>query len=168
MCFPLAVPAGAKMLRVQLFNSDTEGGAASDLDLSVYRGASLVGSSGGGTSDELVSLTSPTAGAYTACVEGYAPVGGEADFTLSTWIVGPTVVPSTLRAFGPSKVYLGGTASIAVSWNVPAGIRYLGVVEYASPPSTAVIGRTTVFIDNSAGAATPTKYAIVSRDKDAR
>jgi hypothetical protein len=168
VCFPLAVPAGAKMLRVQLFNSDTEGGAASDLDLSVYRGASLVGSSGGGTSDELVSLTSPTAGAYTACVEGYAPVGGEADFTLSTWIVGPTVVPSTLRAFGPSKVYLGGTASIAVSWNVPAGIRYLGVVEYASPPSTAVIGRTTVFIDNSAGAATPTKYAIVSRDKDAR
>ena len=33
VCFPFVVPAGAKMLRVQLFNSETEGGAASDLDL---------------------------------------------------------------------------------------------------------------------------------------
>ncbi len=166
-CFAFAVPAGAKMLRVQLFNSETEGGAASDLDLSVYRGATLVGSSGGGTSDELVSLSNPTAATnYEACVEGYAPVNGSAAFTLNTWVVGPTVVPATLRAFGPSKVYTGGTASIAFSWNVPAGARYLGVVDYASPPSPALIGRTSIFIDNVPAPASSSKV-VISRDKQA-
>jgi hypothetical protein len=167
-CFPFAVPAGAKMLRVQLFNSETEGGSASDLDLSVYRGATVVGTSGGGTSDELVSLSNPTAATnYEACVEGYAPVNGSAAFTLNTWVVGPTVVPATLRAFGPSKVYTGGTASIGFSWNVPAGARYLGVVDYANPATAALIGRTSIFIDNMPAPAAPAK-AIISRDKETR
>jgi len=166
-CFPFAVPAGAKMLRVQLFNSETEGGSASDLDLSVYRGATVVGTSGGGTSDELVSLSNPTAATnYEACVEGYAPVNGSAAFTLNTWVVGPTVIPATLRAFGPSKVYTGGTASIAFSWSVPAGARYLGVVDYASPPSPALIGRTSIFIDNVPAPASSSKV-VISRDKQA-
>lgn len=54
-------PAAAKMLRVQLSNSETEGGAASDLDLPVYRGTTSVGTSGGGESDELVSISNPVA-----------------------------------------------------------------------------------------------------------
>jgi len=168
VCYPFAVPAGAKMLRVQLFNSETEGGVASDLDLTVYRGATVVGTSGGGTSDELVSVSNPAAAAnYEACVEGFAPVNGAAYFTLNTWVVGPTVVPATLRAFGPSKVYTGGTASIGFSWNVPAGARYLGVVDCASPPSAALIGRTSTFIDNVPALAAPAKV-IISRDKEAR
>jgi hypothetical protein len=168
VCHPFVVPAGAKMLRVQLFNSETEGGAASDLDLTVYRGATVVGTSAGGTSDELVSASNPTAAVnHEACVEGYAPVNGAADFTLNTWVVGPTVIPATLRAFGPSKVYTGGTASIGFSWNVPAGARYLGVVDYASPPSAALIGRTSIFIDNVSVAAAPVNV-IISRDKEVR
>ena len=135
-CFAFAVPAGAKMLRVQLFNSETEGGAASDLDVTLYRAGVAVASSAGGTSDELISLNNPAAATnYEACVEGYAPVNGSADFTLNTWVVGPTVAPSTLRAAGPSRAYSGGTATVAISWNVPAGARYLGVVEYADPAS---------------------------------
>jgi hypothetical protein len=167
-CFAFAVPAGAKMLRVQLFNSETTGGAASDLDVTLYRAGVAVGSSAGGTSDELISLNNPVAATnYEACVEGYAPVNGSADFTLNTWVVGPTVVPSTLRAAGPSKVYTGGTASVAISWNVPANARYLGVVEYANPAVAGVMGRTTVFIDNVAGSATSTSVR-VSRDKTPR
>lgn len=166
-CYAFAVPAAAKMLRVQLFNSETTGGAASDLDVTLYRGATTVASSAGATSDELISINSPTAANnYEACVEGYAPVNGLADFTLNVWVVGPTVTPSTLRAAGPSKVYTGGTATVAISWNVAAGARYLGVVEYANPTVAGVIGRTTVFIDNVPGSATPTSVR-VSRDKPA-
>jgi hypothetical protein len=114
-----------------------------------------------------VSLSNPTAATnYEACVEGYAPVNGSAAFTLNTWVVGPTVIPATLRAFGPSKVYTGGTASIAFSWNVPAGARYLGVVDYASPPSPALIGRTSIFIDNVPAPASSSKV-VISRDKQA-
>lgn len=167
VCFPFVVPTGAKMLRAQMYNSETEGGSASDLDLTVYRGATVVGSSAGATSDELVSVVNPTAAAnYEACVEGYAPINGAADFTLNLWVVGPTVVPATLKAGGPSVVYTGRTATVAMSWNVPAGARYLGVVEYASPPSASVLGRTTVFIDNAAAAAVPVAVP-VSRDKEA-
>ena len=45
---------------------------ASDLDLYVYRGTTLVGSSGGGTSAEEVNLLNPTAATYTVVVDGYA------------------------------------------------------------------------------------------------
>ena len=166
-CFGFKVPAGAKQLRLQMFNSETQGGAASDLDLEVYRGTTLVGSSGGASSDELVSLSNPAAADYVACVIGYAPVNGEATFTLNQWVVGPTVSPATLRAAGPSTVYTGGVASVAMAWDVPAGARYLGVVEYRTPPGAAVIGRTTVFIDNVAAKGVASKM-IVSRDKNVR
>jgi hypothetical protein len=166
-CFAFKVPAGAKMLRAQLFNSETEGGAASDLDLAVYRGTTTLGRSETASSDELVTINAPVTGDYEACVEGYAPVNGKARFTLNLWVVGPTVTPSTLRAAGPSKVYTGGTASVAIAWNVAAGARYLGVVEYADPAVAGVIGRTTVFIDNVATSATSTRVRI-SRDKNAR
>src|SRR3954447_15608097 len=94
-CFNFTVPVGTQIARFQLFNSDTQGGAGSDLDLEVYNGTggtgALVGSSGGGTSDELVDLRSPVAGNYSACVVGYAPVGGLANYTLSSWVIGQPV-----------------------------------------------------------------------------
>jgi hypothetical protein len=160
------VPAGAKQLRVQLFNADTEGGSASDLDLRVLRGATLVGSSGGGDSDELVSIANPTAAAnYQACVDGYAPVNGLAQFKLSYWVLGPTN-PNTLKAFGPSKVTIAGVASIGINWNVPAGARYLGQVEYRQTAGGAMMGSTQVFIDNATPVPAPA-MAPVFREKHA-
>lgn len=153
VCFPITVPAGAQLLRVQLFNSETAGGASSDLDVTVYKGASAVGGSYTGTSDELVTLSNPAAGTdYRACVEAYAPAGGSATFTLSHWVVGPAVGVQSLRAFGPTTVALGGKATIGLSWNVPAGQRYLGNVQYRQVAGGAVIGSTSVFIDNAAAA----------------
>jgi Fibronectin type-III domain len=148
-CFNVVVPAGALHARFQLFNSDTQGGSGSDLDLEVHRGPNgtgpLVGSSGGSTSDELVDLSAPTAATYSACVIGFAPVGGNATFTLSTWVVGPAVGPQSLTAAGPAKVYLGGTASIGLSWSVPAGSRYLGIVRYTD--GTNALGSTLFSVD---------------------
>jgi hypothetical protein len=149
-CFNVTVPAGAKIARFQLFNTDTAGGSDTDLDLDVFNGpngtGSSVGSSGGGSSDELVSLSSPAAGTYSACVTGYAAIGGKA-YTLSNWIVGPAVGAQTLRASAPRQVYAGGSASIGLGWSVPAGQRYLGLVEYFDNTS-APIGATQVVVDN--------------------
>jgi hypothetical protein len=164
-CFPFTVPSGAKMLRAELFNVDTQGGANSDLDLRVLRGTTLVGSSGGGDSDELVVLSNPTAATnYQVCVDGFAPLGGSANFLVSVWVVPATVVPATLRAIGPSTVYTGGTASVAVSWNVPSGARYLGVVDYRTVVGGPIVGTTTVFIDNQ-GISAPASVAPILREK---
>lgn len=165
VCFPITVPTGALMLRVQLFNSETGGGSTSDLDVTVYRGATAVGGSYTSTSDELVTLNAPAPGAYTACVEAFDPAGGSAAFTLSHWVVGPAVGVQTLKAFGASRVYLGGTASVGVSWNVPAGPRYLGVVQYRQTAGGAVQGATTVFVDTTPPVAAGTPTAPVLRIK---
>jgi len=147
-CSIVAVPAGALLLRAQLFNSETGGGSSSDLDLSVFNSAGTqVGGSGGVDSNELVSLNSPAAGNYFVCVDGYAPAGGSAGFTLNSWVVGLPVGVQTLKAAGPSQAYLGGTATVAASWNTPVGVRSLGQVQYRQTAAGAVLGATNVFVD---------------------
>ncbi len=149
-CFNFTVPLGTNIARFQLFNSDTQGGSGSDLDLEVYNGTggtgSVVGSSGSGTSDELVDLRLPAAGSYSACVVGYAPLGGSANYTMSSWVIAQPVGKQTLRAPGPIDVTLGGTATIAASWNVGNGSRYLGVLQFKDGASTA-LGTTLVSVD---------------------
>lgn len=163
VCFPFTVPAGAKQLRAQMFNSETGGGANSDLDLIIFRGATQVGAAFGATSDELIVISNPTASAdYEACTDGYGPAGGSANFTINLWVVPAVTVPATLRAFGPANVKTGGTASVGVSWNVAAGNRHLGVVEYRQTAASAVLGTTTVFID--ATVAVPSQAPLL-RDK---
>ena len=149
-CYNVAVPAGVQIARFQLFNADTQGGINTDLDLDVYNGpdgtGSNVGASGGGTSDEVVTLSAPGAGAYSACVTGFNAPGGK-QYTLSNWLVGPAVGAQTLKASAPSFVYSGGTASIGMGWSVPAGRRYLGNLTFFDN-TAAKIGSTVVFVDN--------------------
>ncbi len=169
-CVPVAVAAGAKTLRAQLFNVDTEGGASTDLDLVVLRSTgATVGSSGGADSNELVSLANPAADTYQVCVDGFATAAGGANYVLSAWVLGPTN-PGTLRAFGPRNVVTGGVGSIGLSWNVPANARYLGLVEYRRTATSPVMARTEVFIDgaDSGLAATAPTSAAVLLDKTSR
>jgi subtilisin family serine protease len=145
VCFPIAVGAGAQLMRLQLLNRETEGGSASDLDITLYRdGAAVAGSYSAG-SEETVNVERPAPGDYTACVEPYAPAGGSARFTLSHWVVGPGA--GSLKAFGPGQAYIGGTATIGLSWNVPAGARYLGLVQYRQGPGGVLLGQTEVVVD---------------------
>ncbi len=151
-CVNTTIPAGAQIARFQLFNADTQGGSATDLDLDVFNGpggtGTKVGSSGSSTSDEIVTLKGPASGTYSACVTGFAVPAGGAAYTLSSWVVGPAVGVQTLRAIGPNTVYANGSASIALGWSVTAGARYLGNVIYADPSSTGALGSTIVFVDN--------------------
>jgi len=151
LCHDVVVPTGAQFARFQLFNSDTTGGASTDLDLEVFNGpggtGSSVGSSAGGNSDEVVTLDNPTARTYSACVTGFAvPVGGAA-YKLSSWVVGPAVGTQTLRASGPASVYERGAASIALGWSVTAGQRYMGNVQFFDG-SNVPLSSTKVFVDN--------------------
>ena len=151
-CFDFSVPAGAQVARFQLFNSDTlGGGSGTDIDLDVFAGPGgtgpNVGSSGGPTADEIVTLNAPAAGPYSACVTGFVTPTGGATFKLSSWIVGPAVGLQTLKASGPNTVYSGGTASIGLGWTVLAGARYLGNVQFIDNNS-ALIGSTIVYVDN--------------------
>ena len=150
-CFDFSVAAGAQVARFQLFNADTLGGSATDLDLEVFNGpggtGTPVGASGGTTSDEVVTLAAPAAGGYSACVTGFGTPPGGATYTMSSWVVGPAVGVQTLKASGPTSVYAGGTASIGLGWSVLAGKRYLGNVQYIDNTS-AVIGSTLVVVDN--------------------
>lgn len=151
-CANVTVPAGTRVARFQLFNADTQGGAATDLDLTVTRGANgtgpVVGSSGGTQANELVQLMRPTAATYSACVSGYAtPGNAAASYTLSSWLVGEPSGPQTLRAAMPGQVYAGGKASVAVTWSVPAGARYLGDLRFADGSDT-LLADTVLFINN--------------------
>ncbi len=150
-CVNSVIPAGAEVARWQLFNADTQGGSATDLDPDVFNGpngtGTRVGGSGGSTSDEIFTMKKPPAGTYSACITGFATPPGGAAYTLSSWIVGPAVGVQTLKASGPSTVYAGGSASILLGWSVPAGARYMGNVSYTDPASAA-LGTTIVFVDN--------------------
>ena len=165
VCTNVVVPAGALALRAQLFNIETGGGAASDLDLIVMRGTTTVGTSFNADSNELVSLANPIAATYSVCVDGYAPLGGTATYVLNTWVVGPAVGPQTLNAAGPATAVNGGTASMVASWNTAADTRSLGVVEYRQTAGGAALGTTTVFIN--AVSATPLFEAPVLSNKPA-
>jgi len=159
VCFPLSVAAGAQLLRVQMLNRETDGGSASDLDITLYRDGTPVAGSYSAGSDETVNLELPPAGTYSACVEPYDPAGGSARFMLSLWVLGPVAGTQSLKVFGPSQAYMGGTATIGLSWNVPAGARYLGLVQYRQGAGGTLLGKTEVLVDTlpvaSAAAALP-------------
>ena len=53
--FPVVIPTGTTLFRVALFDGESDG--ADDLDLYVYQGTTLIGSSGGTTSAERVTFT---------------------------------------------------------------------------------------------------------------
>jgi hypothetical protein len=150
-CFDFSVPAGALHARFALYDADTSGQGEDDLDLEVYMGNTLVGSSGGVTATERVDLPLPAAGAYAACVIGYAPKNGVSTFKLSAWVVNPSDKGGNLRAAAPSRVFLGGTGTVAASWNVAGGQRYLGVLRYVDGGG-ASIGSSLLSIDTVAPA----------------
>jgi len=129
--FDVDVPAGTAYARFQLFDDYTDGN--DDLDLYVYRGATLVGSSGGGTSAEVVSLTLPTAATYRVYVHGWQTDGPEANFRLFTWNVGLVDDAGNMTVTAPAAATIG-TGNIDVSWSgLSAGTKYLGAVSHTGP-----------------------------------
>jgi subtilisin family serine protease len=125
---PVVVPAGTTYARFQLFDADVNPG--SDIDMCVFRGATLVGSSGSGTSAEVVSLVNPTAATYTVVVQGWGVVVSS-PFKLHTWLLDSTDA-GNMTVGAPASATLGATGAITLNFSgLTAGTKYLGSVAYS-------------------------------------
>ena len=110
---------------------------ASDLDLYVYRGDQLVGSSGSPTANEEVNLVNPTAATYTVWVHGWGVSAPSANFTLFSWVLG-TADDGNMTVSAPSTAVLGGTGTITLNFSgLTPGTKYLGSVAYEGVPGGA-------------------------------
>jgi subtilisin family serine protease len=136
---PVTVPAGTTYARFSLFDADVNPG--SDIDLCVFNGTTLVGSSGSGTSAEEVNLLSPTAGTYTVVVQGWGVVGSS-PFKLHTWLLGSTDA-GNMTVTAPASATIGSTGAIGLSFSgLSAGIKYLGSVVHggaAGMPNPTIV-----------------------------
>ncbi len=139
LSYDVVVPAGTTYARFSLFDANVA--PASDLDLRVYRGTTLVGSSGGGTSAEEVNLLNPTAATYTVYVDGFA-TANPSTFTLFTWVLDATDA-GNMPVTAPASATLGATGAINLTFTgLTAGTKYLGSVAYggaAGMPNPTIV-----------------------------
>jgi hypothetical protein len=136
---PVVIPAGITYARFSLFDADVAPGT--DIDLCVFRGATLVGSSGSGTSAEEVNLLNPVAGDYTVVVQGWG-VAGTSPFKLHTWLL-PMISAGNMTVSAPAAATTGGTGTITLSFSgLTATDKYLGSVAYggaAGMPNPTIV-----------------------------
>jgi hypothetical protein len=128
---PVTIAPGTLLARFALYNTETSGGEASDLDLFLAKeDGTVLGVSGNYGSDEMLTWRNPTPGNYFVCVLGYAPQDGSATYKLSSWIVAPGDGGS-LKVTAPAVVYPNRPATVGYSWSgLEAGKRYVGMVGY--------------------------------------
>jgi hypothetical protein len=131
---PVVIAAGTTYARFATFDADVNPG--SDLDLCVFSGTTLVGSSGTATSAEQVNFAfaNPAAAAIalTVVVQGW-DVDGSTPFKLHQWGIGAGPAdPANMTVTAPETATTGATAAITVTpaADLPAG-RWLGSVAYA-------------------------------------
>lgn len=136
---PVIIPAAALAAQFELFDSDTSGQGLDDLDLvMVDAGGALVAYSASWGSDEVISWPLPVAGEYRLCTIGYSTANNlPATFGLHSVVVNRGDTGGNLKALVPLQVYLGGSASVPVSWSgLAQGQRYLGVIGLSGPDDT--------------------------------
>jgi hypothetical protein len=124
----VSVPDGTSFARFAMFDADVNAG--SDIDLCVFKGTDLVGSSGSGTSAEEVNLLAPSAGTYTVVVQGWG-VAGSTPYKLHTWVLPTTPVsPANMTVTAPTQATTGGTGTIALGFTGLTSGKWLGSVAY--------------------------------------
>ena len=135
----VVVPAGTSLLRISMFDVETDGD--DDIDLYLYRvnadsSLTLVGVSGGGTSAEQIQLANPTAATYRLFVHGWETDGPDANYSLHSWTLG-TADAGNMTVTGPITATIGGTGTVNLSWTgLDAGKRYLGTILYQQGATT--------------------------------
>ncbi len=142
--YDVAIPAGTAYARFALFDDFTDGN--DDLDLYVYRGSTLVGASGSGTSTEEVNLVLPAADTYTVWVHGWQTDGPDSDFTLFSWQIGLVDDAGNMTVTAPTSAVTAETGAIDVSWTgLDPAQKYLGAVSHSGP--SGLLGLTVVAIN---------------------
>jgi len=127
------VPVGTTYARFSLFDADVVPG--SDIDLYVYRGATAVGGSGNGGSDEEVNVVNPVAGTYTVYLHGWGLPAGTSPFKLHTWVLGSTAA-GNMTVTAPTAAVTGTSGAIGLVFSgLTPGVKYLGSVAYTGSVS---------------------------------
>jgi hypothetical protein len=135
----IVVPAGTSILRINMFDAETDG--ADDIDLYLYRvnadnSLTLVGLSGGGTSAEQIQLANPAAATYRLFVHGWETDGPDANYSLHSWALG-TADAGNMTVTGPSTATIGGSGTVDLSWTgLEAGKKYFGQIRYNQEATT--------------------------------
>jgi len=131
MEYEVEIPAGTTYARFSLFDEFVE--PESDLDLEVYTFDGtwhLVGSSGGGTSEEEVNFINPPADTYYVDVIGYA-TADPSSYTLFAWVLG-TEDEGNMDVSAPAAATLGDLGAIELTFSdLVGGVKYLGSVAYS-------------------------------------
>jgi hypothetical protein len=134
----IAIPANS-LFRTGIYE-DAITPSGTDLDLYVYVGATQVGISADGDSNEEVTLrTGASAVTVDVYVHGWSTNGPSATGTLFDWIANTDAGNTTVS--GVTAATTGGTQTHTATFSgLAAGTRYLGEVRYSDGTST--IGRT--------------------------
>jgi hypothetical protein len=143
-----SIPAGTTVARFATFDSDYPPNTDIDLFLYLWNGTThtLVGSSGGGTADEVITLQNPAAGTYRLYVDLFASGSGALTTLPNYWLLGSSAAGNATVTPASQPVVLGGTATTTLNWSgLTAGVRYLGAILYDDGSGT--IGRTLVRVD---------------------
>ncbi|WP_207948369.1 S8 family peptidase [Metallococcus carri] len=137
------VPAGTKVARFATYDADVPAGT--DVDLTVLYNGRVVGTSGGGTSEEQVTLNNPPAGTYTVVVDLYAGPPSLA-VKVHGFAVGSTAAGNLTATPASQPVTMGQKATVTAAWSgLTAGQRYLGLLSYSD--GSGEIGRTLVTVN---------------------
>ncbi|MFY0408076.1 S8 family serine peptidase [Solicola sp. PLA-1-18] len=122
--YDVVVPEGATRLDVAI-GSTSDAGA--DLDLTVLRGTTVVGTSADGDSEEAVSITAPPAGTYTVQVDGYSVPAGTTEYDYRDVFFSPALgtveVPATTQQLDNGEK--GTVTGTVVARSAPAAGRKL-------------------------------------------
>ena len=129
----VVIPADTSIARWSLYDAETSGYSqpvGDDLDMLVLNSSNTaVGGSLNDGSNESVTLLNPAPGTYKVCVIAYA-LGGRPNTTYNmwSWVVNKADVGGgNFKVLTPATAYVGGTASVGMSWSgLAAGQRYLG------------------------------------------
>lgn len=139
----VTIPAGTKVARFATFDKDVPAGT--DIDIVVSKDGTQVGSSGGGTAEEGVTLNNPAAGTYEVTIDLFS--GPQSlDVKLNSFAV-PATAASNLTATPASQSVTTGTpATVTAAWTgLTSGTHYLGALFYSD--GSAEVGRTLVTVN---------------------
>ena len=139
----VVIPAGSTIARFATYDADYAAGT--DIDLSVSRGGTVVGTSGGGSSEEAVTLSGNVAGTYVVTIDYFAGATDSLDVELNSFAVGSTAVGNLTATPASQAVTTGVPATVTLAWTgLDPTKRYLGAVGYSD--GTTSLGRTLVNI----------------------
>ncbi|KNX38370.1 S8 family peptidase [Luteipulveratus halotolerans] len=139
----VTIPAGTKVARLATYDADVPAGT--DIDLVVTKDGHQVGSSGGGTAEEVVTLQDPAPGTYTVEVDLFS--GPQAlDVKVNSFAVGSAAAGNLTATPASQEVTIGASATVAASWSgLTAGTHYLGAVLFGDGSNE--VGRSLITVN---------------------